>query len=191
MRNGKLNGDDFDRLRDALDRLADAPIFVDDNPTPTPLQMRTMARRLQVEHGLELIIVDYMQLIDAQSTSDNLVHQVTEISRSLKAMARELNVPVLALSQLSRAVEGRPDQVPKLSDLRESGSIEQDADVVMFIYREDRVKPEMAQKGLAEIHIAKHRNGPIGKVQLRFDEEHASFWSLDRKHASPNDVPLV
>jgi replicative DNA helicase len=191
MRNGKLSGDDFDRLRDALDRLADAPIFVDDNPTPTPLQMRTMARRLQVEHGLELIIVDYMQLIDAQSTSDNLVHQVTEISRSLKAMARELNVPVLALSQLSRAVEGRPDQVPKLSDLRESGSIEQDADVVMFIYREDRVKPEMAQKGLAEIHIAKHRNGPIGKVQLRFDEEHASFWSLDRRHASPNDVPLV
>ena len=191
MRNGRLNSDDFDRLRDALDRLSDAPIFVDDTPSPTPLQMRTMARRLQAEHGLSLVIVDYLQLIDAQSVSDNLVHQVTEISRSLKAMARELNVPVLALSQLSRAIEGRPDQAPKLSDLRDSGSIEQDADVVMFIYREDRVKPEMAQKGLAEIRVEKHRNGPIGKVSLRFDEEYASFWSLDRKHASPNDVPLV
>ena len=187
LRNGKLSGDDFDRLSDAMGRLSSAPIYVDDNPTPTPLQMRTMARRLQAEHGLSLVIVDYLQLIDAQSTSDSLVHQVTEISRSLKAMARELDVPVLALSQLSRAVENRPDQVPKLSDLRESGSIEQDADVVMFIYREDRVKPELAQKGLAEIHIAKHRNGPIGKVSLKFDEDHATFWNLEKRR----DVPAV
>lgn len=187
LRNGKLNGDDFDRLSDAMGRLNSAPIYVDDNPTPTPLQMRTMARRLQMEHGLSLVIVDYLQLIDAQSTSDSLVHQVTEISRSLKAMARELDVPVLALSQLSRAVENRPDQVPKLSDLRESGSIEQDADVVMFIYREDRVKPELAQKGIAEIHIAKHRNGPIGKVSLKFDEDHATFWNLEKRR----DIPAV
>ena len=187
LRNGKLSSDDFDRLSDAMGRLSSAPIYVDDNPTPTPLQMRTMARRLQMEHGLSLVIVDYLQLIDAQSTSDSLVHQVTEISRSLKAMARELDVPVLALSQLSRAVENRPDQVPKLSDLRESGSIEQDADVVMFIYREDRVKPELAQKGIAEIHVAKHRNGPIGKVSLKFDEDHATFWNLEKRR----DVPAV
>lgn len=185
LRNGKLSGSDFEKLRDALDRLSSAPIFVDDNPSPTPLQMRTMARRLQAEHGLSLIIVDYMQLIDAQSVGDSLVHQVTEISRSLKAMARELDVPVLALSQLSRAVENRPDQIPKLSDLRESGSIEQDADVVMFIYREDRVNPEVAQKNIAEIHIAKHRNGPIGKISLKFDEERASFSSLSKR----SDVP--
>lgn len=181
LRNGKLSGDDFDKLSDAMGRLSAAPIFVDDNPSPSPLQMRTMARRLQAEHGLSLIIVDYLQLIDATANADTLVQQVTEISRSLKAMARELNVPVLALSQLSRAVENRPDQIPKLSDLRESGSIEQDADVVMFIYREDRVKPEVAQKGIAEIHIAKHRNGPVGKITLKFDEEYASFLSLEKR----------
>lgn len=188
LRTGKLSDQDFEQLRDALDRLSNAPIYIDDNPSPTPLQMRTMTRRLQAEHGLALVIVDYLQLVDAQSTSDSLVHQVTEISRSLKAMARELDVPVLALSQLSRAVESRPDQIPKLSDLRESGSLEQDADVVMFIYREDRVKPNMAQKGIAEIHIAKHRNGPIGKISLKFDEEHATFWSLEKKR---QDVPPV
>jgi len=184
LRNGRLTGDDFDRLRDAFDRLAKAPIFIDDSPSPTPLQMRTLARRLQAEHGLGLIVVDYLQLIDNQGSSDSLVQQVTEISRALKAMARELRVPVLACSQLSRAVESRPDQIPKLSDLRESGSIEQDADVVLFIWREDRVKRDSAQKGVAEIHIAKHRNGPIGRVTMRFDEDHVTFWGLDKHHDS-------
>jgi replicative DNA helicase len=182
IRNGRLSNDDFDHLREALDRLSSAPIFIDDAPNPSALQMRTLARRLQAEHGLDLIIVDYLQLMESTSPSDSMVQQVTEISRSLKAMAKELNVPVLAISQLSRAVENRPDQVPKLSDLRESGSIEQDADVVLFIWREDRVKREAAaRRNIAEIHIAKHRNGPTGKVALRFNEENASFWSLDER----------
>lgn len=183
LRTGKLTAEDFDRLRDALDRLSKAPIFIDDTASPTALQMRTLTRRLQAEEGLGLVIVDYLQLMESGSASDSIVQQVTEISRQLKAMARELNVPVLACSQLSRAVESRTDQVPKLSDLRESGSLEQDADVVMFIYREDKAKRDAAQRGIAEIHIAKHRNGPTGKVLLRFDEERASFWSLDKTHS--------
>lgn len=188
IRNGKIpqESEDFDRLRDALDRLSEAPIFIDDAPSPTVLQMRTLARRLQAEHGLSLIIVDYLQLIATHTSADSLVQQVTEISRGLKTMARELNVPVLACSQLSRAVEARTDQVPKLSDLRESGSLEQDADVVLFIYREDKAKRESTQRGIAEIHVSKHRNGPTGKIMLRFDEECTRFWSLDRRHEPDN-----
>lgn len=183
IRTGRLSSEDFDRLRDALDRLSRAPIFIDDTASPTVLQMRTLARRLQAEEGLSLVIVDYLQLIESHTGSDySMVQQVTEISRALKGMARELKVPVVACSQLSRAVESRPDQVPKLSDLRESGSIEQDADLVMFIYRPDRVRKESATPGVAEIHISKHRNGPTGIVSLRFDEERATFWSLDRQH---------
>lgn len=182
LRTGKLSPEDFDRLRDALDRLSDAPLFIDDSPSPTALQMRTLARRLQAEEGLGLVVVDYIQLMESHTNADSLVQQVTEISRALKAMSRELNVPVLACSQLSRAVESRTDQVPKLSDLRESGSLEQDSDVVLFIYREDKARRDSTQPGIAEIHIAKHRNGPTGKITLRFDEERASFWSLDRQH---------
>lgn len=184
IRTGKIRQDseDFDRLRDALDRLAESPIFIDDAPSPTVLQMRTLARRLQAEHGLSLVIVDYLQLIATHTNTDSMVQQVTEISRGLKAMARELNVPVLACSQLSRAVESRTDQIPKLSDLRESGSLEQDADMVMFIYREDKAKRDSTQRGIAEIHIAKHRNGPTGKITLRFDEECVTFWSIDKHH---------
>jgi len=182
IRTGKLYEEDFDRIRDALDRLSQAPIFLDDSASTTALQMRTLSRRLQAEHGLGLVVVDYMQLMEPNTRLDNPVQQMTEISRSLKAMARELNVPVLAISQLSRAVESRPDQVPKLSDLRESGAIEQDADVVMFLWREDKVKKETPRKGVVEVHVAKHRNGPTGKLSLRFDEDRVSFWSLDKQH---------
>ena len=182
IRTGNLSstGDDNDfmRIQNALGTLSEAPIFVDDTPSPTIIQMRAMARRLQSEHDLGLVIVDYLQLIQPRTTYDSMVQQVTEISRSLKALARELNVPVLALSQLSRAVEQRSPQIPRLSDLRDSGSIEQDSDVVLFIYRQDKDKDDSQKKNVAEIHIAKHRNGPLGKVQLYFDERRVSFKDL-------------
>ncbi|MEI8096751.1 MAG: DnaB-like helicase C-terminal domain-containing protein, partial [Candidatus Moraniibacteriota bacterium] len=143
-----------------------------------------MARRLQAEHNLGLIIIDYLQLMEGRSSKgDNRVQEISEISRGLKQLARELNIPVIALSQLSRAVESRPDQIPKLSDLRESGSIEQDADVVLFLYREDRVKPDTPNKNIADIIIAKHRNGPVGKIQLFFDDNSATFRSLEKIHS--------
>ena len=154
------------------------------------LQMRSMARRLQLEHGLGLIIVDYLQLITPRLNGDNVVQQVTEISRGLKALARELEVPVLALSQLSRDVEKRDFRAPKLSDLRDSGSIEQDADVVMFISRKDRsgmdITPE--EQDVAQISIAKHRNGPIGAFNLKFDQEFASFCEIDQSHERAPDI---
>ena len=184
LRTGKLSADgidnDLSRIQDAMGALAQAPIFIDDAPSPTVIQMRTMARRLQTEQSLGLIIIDYLQLIQPTRHSDNMVQQITEISRSLKGLARELEVPVLALSQLSRAVESRPDQVPRLADLRESGSIEQDADVVLFIYREDKVKKDSSRPNIADIFIAKHRNGPIGKVELYFNESQVSFKNLER-----------
>ena len=133
---------DFSRLQEAMSSLSQAPIFIDDAPSPTVMQMRTMGRRLQAEHKLGLLVIDYLQLVQPRTNYESMVQQITEISRSLKGLARELEVPVLAISQLSRAVEARPDQVPRLADLRESGSIEQDADVVMFIYREDKVKKD-------------------------------------------------
>lgn len=184
MRTGKLSSEgennDFQKIAMALDSLAKSKIFIEDSSSPTVLQMRAMARRLQAEHGLGLIVIDYLQLINATQKYDSMVHQVSEISRNLKALARELSVPVLALSQLSRAVESRTDQRPKLSDLRDSGGIEQDADVVMFIYREDKVKPDSEKKNVAEILISKHRNGPTGEVELFFDEDHVSFKNLAR-----------
>ena len=140
-----------------------------------------MGRRLQAEHGnLGLIVVDYLQLIQPRTNSDNMVQQITEVSRSLKGLARELECPVLALSQLSRAVESRPDQIPRLSDLRESGSIEQDADVVLFIYREDKAKKDSSRPNIADIIIAKHRNGPIGRAELYFNDAQASFKNLEK-----------
>ncbi len=182
MRTGKLSSEgdnnDFQKIAIGLDSLAKSKIFIEDSSSPTVMQMRAMARRLQAEHGLGLIVVDYLQLINATKNYDSMVHQISEISRNLKALARELNVPVLALSQLNRAVESRPDQRPRLADLRDSGGIEQDADLVMFIYREDKVKPDSDKKGIAEILIAKHRNGPTGEVELFFDEDHVSFKNL-------------
>lgn len=160
--------------------LSEAPIFIDDTPGINVMEMRTMARRLQSERGLGLIIVDYLQLMEGRGKTDNRVQEVSEISRSLKGLARELNVPVVALSQLSRGIESRTDQKPKLSDLRESGSIEQDADVVLFIYREDKVRQNPETKNIAEIIIAKHRNGPVGSIKLYFNEQITSFKNLDR-----------
>jgi len=186
LRTGKLSSmgenDDFSKIGHAMGILSEAPIFIDDSASLNVMAMRTMARRLQSEHGLGLIIVDYLQLIEGRSNSDNRAVEVSEISRSLKGLARELNVPIVALSQLSRGIESRTDQKPKLSDLRESGSIEQDADVVMFIYREDRVNSNTENKNIAEILIAKHRNGPIGSAQLYFNQQCTSFRNLDRKH---------
>lgn len=187
LRTGRLTEEtDFELIQHALDTLSRAPLFIDDTPSPNILQMRSMARRLQVDHGLSMIVIDYLQLIQPRTNSDNVVQQITEISRGLKGLARELNVPVLALSQLSRAVDQREVKVPRLSDLRESGSIEQDADVVMFIYRKDRDKVSgitTEEQNMAEVIVAKHRNGPLGTVKLRFDEEKASFQTIDTIHA--------
>lgn len=183
LRTGRLSDkgedNDFVRIRDAMETLSKIPLYIDDVASPTVMQIRAMSRRLQAEHGgLGLVVVDYLQLIRGHEQADSRVQEVSEISRSLKAMAKELNVPVLAISQLSRAVEMRSDAVPKLSDLRESGSIEQDADVVMFIYREDKVKKNTDRKNMADILIEKHRNGPTGKIQLYFNEETVSFRSI-------------
>jgi len=207
LRTGKLSShgeyNDFTKIQTALGILSEAPLFIDDGMTSSVLQMRAMARRLQAEHDLGLVVVDYLQLIQPRGTNESMVQQITEISRSLKAMARELNVPVLALSQLSRAVEQRGGP-PRLSDLRESGSLEQDADVVIFLHRNrNEDSPEL--EPVTEIHIAKHRNGPIGKLQLYFNKHSASFKNLSREtrgyeshdgeaagpsdNGTPNDVP--
>ncbi len=185
LRTGNLHDDandnDFERINEAMGELNDAPIYIDDASSANIMTMRTMARRLQAQHDLGLIIIDYLQLMEGRST-ENRVQEISEISRGLKTLAKELNIPIIALSQLSRAVESRNDQRPKLSDLRESGSIEQDADVVMFLYREDRVKPDTENKGIAELIIAKHRNGPVGIAKLYFKEECASYRSLEQHH---------
>jgi replicative DNA helicase len=186
LRQGMLSSDgdqnDFVCIQHALGTLSEAPIFIDDASSCSVLQMRAMARRLQASHGLGLIVVDYLQLIEPNNKIMNSVQQITEISRQLKGLARELNIPVLALSQLSRAVEQRTPKVPRLSDLRDSGSIEQDADVVLFIYREDVYQEESPRKGVADIIIAKHRNGPIGRVELFFDKQRACFRNIDTGH---------
>lgn len=189
IRTGKLNDEDFSKLGDAMGVLSEAPIFIDDTAGGNIMEIRTKARRLQMEHKLGLVIVDYLQLMAGRS-QENRVREVSEISRSLKILARELNVPVLALSQLSRGVENRPDKVPQLADLRESGSIEQDADVVMFIYREDMYKgKDSSRPNIAEIHIKKHRNGPTGQIDLFFDADRTSFRNLDKSlDLSPDAV---
>lgn len=184
LRTGKLQSEDFTKIGEAIGVLSEASIFIDDTGSVNIMEMRTMARRLQAEHKLGLIIIDYLQLMEGRSRGgDNRVQEISEISRGLKQLARELNIPIIALSQLSRAVESRTDQVPKLSDLRESGSIEQDADIVMFLYREDRVKHDTPNKNIVDIIIAKHRNGPVGKIQLYFQENSTTFKSLERIHA--------
>lgn len=186
LRTGKLiREDDFSAIRQSLDVLSKAPIYIDDQPGNNILKMRSVARRLKNEKGLGLIIVDYLQLMMTSKNYDSMVNQVTEISRSLKNLARELEVPVLALSQLSRAIEQRGGK-PKLSDLRDSGSIEQDADVVMFIHREDKTKgtEESEKTNIAEILIEKHRNGATGKVELFFNEKKATFQPLEKAEFS-------
>ncbi|MBI2551568.1 replicative DNA helicase [Candidatus Uhrbacteria bacterium] len=195
MRTGRLSDreDDFPRIGHALGVLSEAPIFIDDSASLGVMELRTKLRRLQSEHGLGLVVVDYLQLMEGRSkaSSENRVQEVSEISRGLKQIARELQVPVLALAQLARAVELNKPAIPRLSHLRDSGSIEQDADVVLFIYRKaaDRnyqledLAPE--EKALAEIHIAKHRNGPTGMVRLFFDSRLTSFRNLDRRAGAP------
>lgn len=188
LRTGRLNDEmEFAMIRQALDDLSRAPIYVDDTPSPNIIQLRSMARRLKVEHGLGLLVVDYLQLIQPRHYTDNMVQGITEVSRGLKTLARELEVPILAAAQLSREVEKRDIKIPRLSDLRETGAIEQDSDVVMFIYRKDRDKldPTPEEQNTAEIIIAKHRNGPLGTVELKFDAERASFKTIDKVHTDP------
>jgi replicative DNA helicase len=179
LRSGNLAPDDWPRLTAACDRLAKAPIWVDDTGSITMMEIRSKARRLKMrEPDLGLIIVDYLQLMTSGSSAENRVQEVSQISRSLKVLARDLDVPVLALSQLSRAVEQRHDKRPILSDLRESGSLEQDADLVMFIYRDEYYNEDSPDQGLAEVHLAKHRNGPTDTVKLSFLRRFAKFADL-------------
>ena len=175
LRTGKLQDDEWALLTHAIETLGDTRIFLDDTPGITPLQLRTKCRRLHLEFGLDLIIIDYLQLMSGDTRNDNRVQEVSYISRQLKILAREINVPVLAAAQLSRAVEQRADKKPVLSDLRESGSLEQDADIVMFIYRPEVYEEDPAKQNIAEVIVSKHRNGPIGSVQLIFRKNLAKF----------------
>ena len=188
LRTGNLTDADFEKIGQAMGTLSEAQIFIDDTPGITVSELRTKARREAHKHKLGLIIVDYLQLMSGSSrfgSDGNRVQEISEISRGLKGVARELNVPVLALSQLSRSVENRSPQIPQLSDLRESGSIEQDADVVAFIYREEYYNPETDRKKITDIFIKKHRNGPTGAVELYFDNEKQRFRSIDNRRQDP------
>ncbi|RMG91505.1 MAG: replicative DNA helicase [Candidatus Dadabacteria bacterium] len=178
LRRGMLKDSDFPKLARAAGVLAEAPFFIDDTPGISTLELRAKARRLKAEAGLELVIVDYLQLMRARGSYDVREQEISEISRSLKALAKELHVPVIALSQLNRGVESRSDKRPLLSDLRESGAIEQDADVILFIYRDDVYNKESADKGIAEIIVGKQRQGPTGTVKLAFLNEYTAFENL-------------
>lgn len=188
LKTGKLSDDDFTRLSEAMGELAEAPMFIDDTPGLNIMEMRTKARRLQVEHDVKLIIIDYLQLADAGRRFDNRVQEVSVISQSMKNLARELKVPVLACSQLSRAVEARGTKVPELSDLRESGSIEQDADVVMFLYREESDQTQWGEQIPTKLRIAKHRNGPLAEIDLIFRGDRIRFYGVERQRG---DQPAV
>ena len=182
LRTGQLNSDEeWTRLTDACDKLYESPIYIDDTPGISVAEMRSKARRLKSEHGLDLIIVDYLQLMQGRN-AESRQQEISEISRSLKALARELKVPLIALSQLSRSVESRQDKRPMLSDLRESGALEQDADIVSFLYREDYYDKETENQHITEVILAKHRNGPVGAVKLYFKNEFKLFLNLDTKH---------
>ncbi|MDX1686626.1 MAG: replicative DNA helicase [Candidatus Promineifilaceae bacterium] len=182
LRRGQLYENEWPIFLEAVGRLSEMRVFIDDTPAVTPLQLRTKCRRLYAEHGLDLVMVDYLQLMQAEYTSNNRVQEISEISRSLKGLARELDVPVVTASQLSRAVENRQEKRPQLSDLRDSGSIEQDADVVMFIYRDEYYNPETTDRpNIAEINVAKHRNGPTGAVDLYWHGKLATFRNLQRQ----------
>ena len=196
MRTGQLSDneddDDFPRIGRAMGVLSEAPIFIDDSPNLNIMEIRTKARRLKMEHNLGFLIVDYLQLMDSGARNEGRVQEISAISRGLKQIAREIDIPVLAVSQLSRAVESRSPAIPKLADLRESGSIEQDADIVIFIYRKSKDKsrecPE-EEKHLAELHIDKHRNGPTGRINLYFDEQKVTFKNTDIEHNSKENIP--
>jgi replicative DNA helicase len=177
LRTGSLDENGFSLLAEAVEKLSDTQIFLDDTPALTPIQLRTKCRRLHLEHRLDLVIVDYLQLMTGDTRTDNRVQEVSYISRNLKVLARELNVPVLAAAQLSRAVEQRADKEPQLSDLRESGSLEQDSDIVMFIYRPDEWEDDEGKKNLVKLRVAKHRNGPTDEINLIFRNKLAKFES--------------
>lgn len=185
LRLANIRDEEWPLFTQAISTLGDTLIFLDDTPAITPLQLRTKCRRLHMEYGLDLIIVDYLQLMVGDTRMDNRVQEVSYISRNLKVLARELNVPVLAAAQLSRAVEQRADKRPVLSDLRESGSLEQDSDIVMFIYRPDQYEDDAVRKNIAEIMVAKHRNGPVGSVELVFRQTLAKFENAATRHQVP------
>ncbi|NPV29473.1 MAG: replicative DNA helicase [Firmicutes bacterium] len=185
LRTGFLTEEDWPRLVRAASRLAEAPIFIDDTPAISLLELRSKARRLKIEHQVGFLVIDYLQLMQTGRRMENRVQEISEISRFLKSLARELDIPVLALSQLSRAVEQRGERIPMLSDLRESGSLEQDSDVVMFIYRDDYYNPHSEKKGIAEIIVAKQRNGPVGTVELAFLKEFTKFVNLEKTPLPP------
>lgn len=181
LRTGRFPEEDWSRINTAVQLMSDAPIFIDDTPAMSPTEMRARARRLKREHGLGLIVVDYLQLMQVPGSKENRATEISEISRSLKALAKELRVPVIALSQLNRSVEQRTDKKPVMSDLRESGAIEQDADIIAFIYREEVYDQDTPRKGIADIHIAKQRNGPTGEFPLTFLGRFTKFenWAPD------------
>ncbi len=189
LQRGKLDDSDFQNMGPIMDELHKANIFIDDTSVSSMPEFRTKARRLQMEHGLDLLIVDYLQLMSTGNSNfaGNRVQEISEISRSLKQVARELRIPIVALSQLSRAVEARPDKTPQLSDLRESGSIEQDADVVLMMYRKDYYDEDTDTPGVTDIYIRKHRNGPIGRIELMFKHEQMRFYDIDKQHSSHAD----
>ncbi len=186
LRTGKLHEAQWPLFAQAIEVLSDTHIFLDDTPAITPLQLRTKCRRLHLEHHLDLVVVDYLQLMGGENRTENRVQEVSYISRNLKVLARELNVPVLAAAQLSRAVEQRSDKRPVLSDLRESGSLEQDSDIVMFIYRPDQYEKDTVKQNVAEIIVAKHRNGPVGSVELVFRNALAKFENAATRVFNPN-----
>ncbi|TSC79666.1 MAG: Replicative DNA helicase [Candidatus Peregrinibacteria bacterium Gr01-1014_25] len=184
LQRGKLDDTDFQNMGPIMDEMSKANIFIDDSVASSMPELRTKARRLQMEHGLDLLIIDYLQLMSTGNAGyvGNRVQEISEISRSLKQIARELHIPILALSQLSRAVENRPGNIPQLSDLRESGSIEQDADVVLMMYREDYYEEDSDRPGVTDIYIRKHRNGPTGRIELLFKKEQMRFYDIDKVH---------
>jgi replicative DNA helicase len=178
LRRGKLSDGDWSRIDSAVTMMSNAPIFIDDSPALSPTEVRARARRLKREHGLGLIVIDYLQLMQVGGTVENRATEISEISRSLKALAKELELPVIAMSQLNRSVEQRVDKKPVMSDLRESGAIEQDADLIVFIYREEVYDKETPRRGIADIIIGKQRNGPTGEFQLTFLGEYTKFENL-------------
>lgn len=184
LQRGKLDDSDFQNMGPIMDEMSKANIFIDDSSASSMPEFRTKARRLQMEHGLDMLIIDYLQLMSTNNAqyAGNRVQEISEISRTIKQIARELHIPILALSQLSRAVEARPDKSPQLSDLRESGSIEQDADIVMMMYREDYYNEDSDRQGITDIFIRKHRNGPTGRVELLFKKEQMRFYDIDKVH---------
>jgi replicative DNA helicase len=192
LRTGRLSDDDFAKIGNIMDELNNMKIFIDDSVGGSIPELKAKARRLKMENGLDVLVIDYLQLMTAGGSASvyqqNRVQEISEISRSLKELARDLNIPIIALSQLSRAVEMRPSKIPQLSDLRESGAIEQDADVVLMMYREDYYEEDSERPGVTDIYIRKHRNGPIGRIELSFKKEQMKFISIEKQRKAEEYV---